>query len=640
MNEVQLDNQLIADLLDAQPQPVFWMRPIWDETGTLILDFDYSYCNKEMYVYTGVTEERLIGNRLSTSYTADTTLKKEIFSQLEQVYRTGIKCEDTIFNSRLNKYYHFIRTKVADGVMTILQDRSKEYTMIQELEQQQKLIQNIMKQSSNGISVTEVIRDEEGTIVDGRTIMANEAAEQYLMISREDYLSKTIQEIDPKIIESPIQQLALTTLTTGKAFHTQYYFEPAEKWIELSVSKMDDDHLINIFTDITNTKKTQLELEEAAKRLKAVFNASQSGMFTFKPERNEAGEVVDFRFVITNPRFAAYVNQTPDVLQGALGSTWFPGYLHNGVFDMYKHTYLTGETQQKDVHYHVDGHDLYLDLMSTKVSDEVLITFTDYTALKEAQLQLEKSVEDLQRSNANLEEFAYAASHDLKEPVRKVHFFTDRLRNQYSTSLSAEGIQILDRLQLAAERMRLLIDNLLEYSHVGLKPSLTEEVDLNKKLQLVCNDLELVIEEKQAIIHIDPLPVVKGYRRQIQQLFHNLIGNALKYNKPGIAPVIHVTYREVKGNEMPVTLGPNEATKDFYLIAVQDNGIGFDQKDADRIFNVFQRLHGNAEYKGTGIGLSIARKVVQNHNGHIWADSEPDKGTTFYVLLPVTADPL
>jgi signal transduction histidine kinase len=460
------------------------------------------------------------------------------------------------------------------------------------------------------------------------------------MISREEYLTKTAKEIDPALFTSPLFQMALSTLETGKPFLTQYYFQPQDKWIELSVSKMDADHLINIFTDVTVPKNAQLELEQAAERLKAVFNASQSGMFTFAPVRNEAGEVIDFRFVIANPRFSAYVGQQPSTLEGALGSTWFPGYLHNGVFDMYKHTYLTGETQRQDVHYNVDGLDLYLDLLSTKVGDEVLVTFTDYTALKSAQLQLEKSVEDLRRSNSNLEEFAYAASHDLKEPVRKIHFFTDRLKAQHSASLSEEGLRILDRLEVAAERMQLLIDNLLEYSHVSVRPSLTEDVDLNKKLRLVLEDLELLIEEKKAVIHIDPLPVIKGFRRQLQQLFHNLISNALKYSKPDTRPRIDVCYHLVKGSDTPVSLPNTEHNNTFHLIEVVDNGIGFSQQDADRIFNVFQRLHGNAEYKGTGIGLSIARKVVQNHNGHIWAESEPGNGATFKILLPASIDVL
>jgi len=577
----------------------------------------------------------LIGNRFSTSYAVNDELKKRLFPQLKDVYLTGNKMQDTIYNPIFNKYYSFVRAKVADGVLTIIQDRGQEYAMIQELERQKTLIQNILTYSSNGISVTEVIRDEAGTVVDGRIIIANGASERFLMIAKEDYSSKTIGEIDPNILESPLHQMALSTLETGQPFHTQYYFEPAQKWIDLSVSKMDADHLINIFTDITITKTAQLELEQAAERLKAVFNASPSGMYTCAPVYNETKDIIDFRFVITNPRFASYAGQQPHTLNGTLVNTWFPGYLHNGMFDMYKHTYLTGETKRQDIHYHVDGLDVYLDLMSTKVGDEVLVTFTDYTDLKTTQLQLEKSVTELQRSNANLEEFAYAASHDLKEPIRKIHFFCDRLKTQHTATLSEEGIRILDRLQTAAERMQLLVDTLLEYSHVSVRPHATEDIDLNEKVRLVCEDLELAIEEKKASIQIDPLPVIKGYRRQLQQLFHNLIGNALKYSKAGIPPVVHISHRIVKGSEM--SLPATDGLQTFHLIEVKDNGIGFDQHDADRIFNVFQRLHGNTEYSGTGIGLSIVRKVVQNHQGYIWAESALDLGATFKVLLPVTS---
>ena len=147
-------------------------------------------------------------------------------------------------------------------------------------------------------------------------------------------------------------------------------------------------------------------------------------------------------------------------------------------------------------------------------------------------------------------------------------------------------------------------------------------------------DLELAIEEKKAKIHVGPMPKIKGHRRQIQQLFQNLIGNALKYNKPGSIPEISISANRVRGYELDITLNPGEESKAFYLIEVRDQGIGFEQEASERIFQVFQRLHGNAEYRGTGIGLSIARKVVNNHHGKIWAESEPGKGASFKILLP------
>jgi signal transduction histidine kinase len=244
------------------------------------------------------------------------------------------------------------------------------------------------------------------------------------------------------------------------------------------------------------------------------------------------------------------------------------------------------------------------------------------------------SNEELKRLNANLEEFAYAASHDLKEPIRKIHFFSDRLRGQLESQLSEEQRKLFDRLENASRRMGSLVDDLLAYSHATRGLGEREEVDLNRKVQLVLGDLELEVQQRNAIITVDHLPTIKGSKRQIQQLFQNLITNALKYSKAGITPEIRISCNQVSGKIAEHTIPVREHDKLFHLIEFRDNGIGFRQEDAQRIFNVFTRLHGMAEYKGTGVGLSIVRKVVENHGGYIWAESEPGHGATFKVLLP------
>lgn len=277
----------------------------------------------------------------------------------------------------------------------------------------------------------------------------------------------------------------------------------------------------------------------------------------------------------------------------------------------------------------------------------------DITAQKEFELALQKKVEErtmelelanksllqlneeLARSNSNLEEFTRAASHDLKEPIRKVDFFIDRLKSSLSSKLGEEEKTSFERVESATERMRLLIDDLLAYSHLTQSQREQEKIDLNDKIRLILTDLELVIKEKNAVIEIGKLPVVKGHRRQLQQLFQNLISNALKYNKADTPPRIEITAKTISGKEASIMLSSEASTKEFHLIKICDKGIGFDQTDAERIFNVFTRLHGNKEYSGTGIGLSIAKKVVENHHGYIYATGEPGKGACFSVLLPV-----
>ncbi|GAA4339702.1 sensor histidine kinase [Flaviaesturariibacter amylovorans] len=249
---------------------------------------------------------------------------------------------------------------------------------------------------------------------------------------------------------------------------------------------------------------------------------------------------------------------------------------------------------------------------------------------------LQNSVAALQRSNANLEDFTYAASHDLKEPVRKITTFASRLQAEMAGRLTEAEARLLERIQSGAERMRLLIDDLLEYSHVSFEGHAPERIDLNEKLHRVLSDLELLIEEKGARIEVGHLPVVQGKRRQIQQLFQNLVSNALKYAKPGVAPEISITSREVAAGDSGLPAEHLPQGTRFHLIEVADNGIGFEQDQSEKIFKIFHRLHGKEEYSGTGVGLAIVRKVVENHGGAIWAEGEPGKGAKFKVLLPVS----
>ncbi|HEX6335159.1 MAG TPA: PAS domain-containing protein, partial [Flavisolibacter sp.] len=449
-------------------------------------------------------------------------------------------------------------------------------------------------------------------------------------------------------------------VATGEDFHFHHRFrnrEGAYRWqLSRAIAQKDNDNNIRMWigtsTDIHDQKlfeealsrqvqertreleQSREQIQRSAERLAAVFNNAQSGMFTFSPVYDEHGEIIDFTFVITNPTFAAYVRQTPETLNGSLGSTWFPGYKQNGLFDIYRNTFLTGRSERLDFHYNVDGHNLYLDLMTTRVGDEVLITFTDYTPLKMAHAQLQRYVDELKRSNANLEEFAYAASHDMKEPIRKIHYFANRIKSSISDRFTEEEARYFERMEAAARRMGLLIDDLLSYSQVSVKPAMLEQVDLNGVLEQVLNDLEIEISEKGARIIAEKLLTIKAHPRQIQQAFQNLVSNALKFQEPGHPPVIEITSRMVAGRDTAFRLSPDEQQQEFYLVEVRDNGIGFNPEDAQRIFNVFTRLHGNSEFAGTGVGLSIARKVMENHYGYIRAESQEGVGSLFQLLFP------
>jgi PAS domain S-box-containing protein len=385
-----------------------------------------------------------------------------------------------------------------------LEEKVRERT--EQLEAKNKVLDNILQYSSNGITVSEMIRDESGNVVDAMTILANDAAVKFSGIPKDLYLTKRATVFDPNIISSPYGQACLKTLRTGEPSIMQYFLEFRSRWLELTISRMDENHLIHIFTDVT--------------------------------------------------------------------------------------------------------------------------------PIKEAQLQLEKSLQELQYANANLEEFAYAASHDLKEPARKLQFYSNRLKEDLKEKLNPAQINLFERLESSSNRMQNLIHDLLEYSHAAHGSSEYEVIDLEADIKHVLEDLELEIQKKQARIRLDSLPTIKGNKRQMQQLFQNLLSNALKYSKQGVAPEIAITSRRMLARDVKRDLPIEAGSQLCTLIEVSDNGIGFDQKDADRIFKVFTRLATDGLYRGSGVGLSIVRKVVESHQGFVWAESEPGKGSTFKILLP------
>ena len=257
----------------------------------------------------------------------------------------------------------------------------------------------------------------------------------------------------------------------------------------------------------------------------------------------------------------------------------------------------------------------------------------DINDRKAAEEQLRLFAAQLERSNAELQNFASVASHDLQEPLRKIQAFSDRLRVKCGPALSAQGLDYLDRMQSAAQRMQVLIQDLLKLSRVTSRAQPFEECDLDEIVRAVISDLEITIEQKQAEIEIHDLPTIQADPLQMRQLFQNLISNALKFQRSGDLPRVIVEGRLFQMKERKT---PGEPTgEQTCKIVVRDNGIGFDPKFAEQIFVVFQRLHNRTEYEGTGIGLAICRKITDRHGGTIVAKSAEGQGAAFIVTLPV-----
>ncbi len=239
---------------------------------------------------------------------------------------------------------------------------------------------------------------------------------------------------------------------------------------------------------------------------------------------------------------------------------------------------------------------------------------------------------DLERNNKELVEFNYAASHDLQEPLRKIQTFISRINDKEKENLSETGKEYMERIVVAASRMRVLIDDLLQYSRTNKTDTSFEEVDLNDTALASIQELSQLMEETNATVHFTELPKIKGIPFQLRQLFINLINNSIKYRKLNQPPIITVTYDKIKASEEDEI--DDNSNRIYHKITFLDNGIGFHPDDSKKIFLLFNRLHAKDSYPGTGVGLAICKKIVKNHYGFICADGQPDEGVQIVIYFP------
>ncbi|GAA4453295.1 hypothetical protein GCM10023189_18130 [Nibrella saemangeumensis] len=630
-------------LVDAVREP---------QTGR-ITDFRYRVTNAYNARLAGKTVEQMNGRLIHDVFPG--WQHSDLFRSMVAVVESG-QPQKAIFpysDYGWNGWFDGSFIPVGDGLLytyiDVTQLKKSELEARQaerERQYQAETFQAVLASMLHAIAILKVVRDPAGKLEDLYYEYIGDKGLRETGMRREQIVGQSMLRLFPGVRQSRFWAAYEAVLETGEPqqFEEHYQHDGYDNYLNCQVVRLDDDRIVSMYQVINDLKKAQRQTEEQARTLRTVLDGSQNGIIAFEAVRNERGKIIDFRYRLQNEANRQRVSRTDEQLLGHTMLEFFPDVAANGLLDKYIAVVETGVPFREDIEYDYGQGKGWYNLSVVKRDDGMVLTVMDKTAEKRAeeslranQRQLEAANEELRQSNENLQSFAYVASHDLQEPLRKIQAFGELLVNQYASQIPADGQDLIRRMQSASARMSSLIQDILAYSRISTHGQPFAPVPLKEVLQQVEGDLVPVINQAGAILEVDPLPTVWGDPSQLWQLFNNLLGNALKFTKPGQPPYIQIRVRALRQGELPQALRKRSEPV-WWEISVSDNGIGFEEKHQERIFQIFQRLHGRSQYPGSGIGLAICRRVVERHQGLLTASSQPGQGATFRIYLPVMSE--
>jgi PAS domain S-box-containing protein len=512
----------------------------------------------------------------------------------------------------------------SDNVLSLI-------SAMEKLKESEEKYRSLFDSMSEVLLVIELIHDKEGKPVDFVVRDINKAILRQTGKTREEVINRTGKEF-----LGYIEQYLLDTFDriakTGNPEYFTYYGKTVGKWYESYGWKVGKNTIATLSQDITERKRIEQELAAKNHQIQSIIDKASSIIYAFDLEH---------RFLLANITLAKLFNSTPEKMMGKRRHYFMPkedADWHEAndskvmkagkvlEFEEYSNlkdrniTWLTTKFPLYDIAgqlYGVAG--ISMDISERKRLEDDLKKNNEAleNRIQERTKELRNINEALLKSNKDLENFAYIASHDLQEPLRMVTSFTQLLYQRYSNQLDQDARDYIGFAVEGAKRMYELINGLLAYSRIYKNEETFTEVDLNKVIEDVRANLNVIIKERNCRIDYGDLPVVFANKNQMLQLLQNLVSNGIKYSDKD--PNINISVLK-------------EDSK--YIFSVKDEGIGIESQYFDKIFEIFKRLHQNDKYSGTGIGLAICKRIVENHRGRIWVESEPGQGSTFYFTLP------
>ncbi|MCK0159178.1 ATP-binding protein [Allomuricauda sp. F6463D] len=501
------------------------------------------------------------------------------------------------------------------------------------------LLQNIVQSTDNIMNYYQPIYDSNGEVVDFRVVFANICNWDYLKLKPKDLIGKPISEVFPFVLKNNELDKMIDCFTEDKTidFERQITVDGEMQWFHSFVRGMDGGILevVRNNTEEYNAKKDLLKLNQELEVQNFIMTEAKKvakiGSYTWYLDKDVA-EFSDNYYIILGCEPGEFV------------PAWdtYRNFVHPEDLIIYDEYIAMGKTMNppKAITYRIiskQGITKYIKTIDHKIKKGGKTVMIGVVQDVSDQIQVENKLklknQELKRGNVELESFNRVVSHDLQEPLRKIQMFISRINDDEKNALSERSAGYFDRIDKVAARMQSLIRNLLTYSRIGNEQADTDKVDLSVLMDKVTEEYSERIASVGANVIWGELPKVSGVSFQLEQLFGNLTSNSLKYHNPEVPLQIEIKSEIVSKKQLPKKLLKN--SKQYHKITFSDNGIGFDDENSKKIFDVFQRLHAKTQYSGTGIGLAICKKIVENHQGFIFASGETGKGSIFSIYLPI-----
>lgn len=648
--QIKKTENLLENILQNTDNIINYYEPIYDLRGR-VRDFKVVFANECNRIYMGMDPEYMIGKPISKLFPF-----LLLNGELEKIVE-GYKQQRTVsFNRKLSAngqsmWFHSIVKPIANGMVVVARNNTDEKkaeeqmrSLNQELKQKnqdlddtRRLLQIILETTDNIVHHYQAIYDDQGRVADFRILYATENIREYVDLGPDDVIGRKISEIYPFIESTGSLQMLIEAMESGskKITERKLNFKGKDIWFRLVLEPVED-RITSTATNITSAKQAEkhlLELNDQLRIQNSILNdaegMAQIGSYLWKVEdgnleissnlyamlgcqNGEFEPTLDNYMEFVYPDDKKKVSQYQTIARNRMQ----PGELTYRVITKHgavKHLKTSGHFIQRN-------------------GDTVMIGVAqDVSERIKSEQKLINRNRQLKQTNAELESFNRVASHDLQEPLRKIQMFISRITDK--DKLSENSAAYFEKITQAADRMQTLIKNLLTYSRIDSTLDKLEDVDLNEVIQIIKDNLSVQIKEVDMNIVCQKLPVISGVPYQMEQLFANLISNAIKYRDPMDTPKVVIEAYKIEADKIEIPFHKYSDT--YHKITFSDNGIGFEQENAEKIFEIFQRLHSRSEYSGTGIGLAICKKIVENHHGFIHAISKPGNGSSFIIYLPV-----